>query len=233
MPTSPRPSKTEAIIRITTLTKTYWNGAVAIPAVQGVDLTVRPGEFIALMGPSGSGKSTLMNLLAFLDAPSSGSYWFAGNNITDFSEDYLADLRNSVLGFVFQQFHLLPRTTALDNVALPLLYTGVKRKQARLRAAELLQKVGLGDRVYHRPNELSGGQQQRVSIARALVNNPMVLFCDEPTGNLDTKTSGDIMKLISQLHHEGKTIIMVTHAEEIADYAERRVQLRDGKIVQS
>lgn len=219
------------VIKVVDLVKTYWNGAVAIPALQGINLAVDDGEFLALMGPSGSGKSTLMNLLAFLDAPTSGEYWFAGTNITQFDDNYLATLRNSVLGFVFQQFHLLPRTTALDNVALPLLYVGIRKKIAREQAFMMLQKVGLEDRIYHRPNELSGGQQQRVSIARALVNNPTVLFCDEPTGNLDSKTSEEIMELISQLHQEGKTVIMVTHSDEVAQYADRTILMRDGKIV--
>lgn len=219
------------VIKVVDLVKTYWNGDVAIPALQGINLSVTEGEFLALMGPSGSGKSTLMNLLAFLDAPTSGEYWFADTNITQFDNNYLASLRNSVLGFVFQQFHLLPRTTALDNVALPLLYAGVRKKLARERAYAMLTKVSLQDRIYHRSNELSGGQQQRVSIARALVNNPTVLFCDEPTGNLDSKTSDEIMELISQLHQEGKTVIMVTHSDEVAQYADRTILLRDGKIV--
>lgn len=221
-----------AVIEIKKLTKTYWNGAVAIPAVRGITLTVESGDFLALMGPSGSGKSTLMNLLAFLDAPTSGEYRFVGTNILNFDENYRAELRNSVLGFVFQQFHLLPRTTALDNVTLPLMYAGIKKSDARTRAYDMLKKVGLADRVYHRPNELSGGQQQRVSIARALVNEPTVVFCDEPTGNLDSKTSHEIMELIQILNQEGKTIIMVTHAEEIAHYAQRRIFIRDGLIDQ-
>lgn len=224
---------TPPVIEIKKLTKTYWNGLVAIPAVRGVTLTVEAGDFLALMGPSGSGKSTLMNLLAFLDAPTSGEYRFQGMDILDFNENYRAELRNRVLGFVFQQFHLLPRTTALDNVILPLMYAGVKKTEARGRAYEMLKKVGLADRIYHRPNELSGGQQQRVSIARALVNEPTVLFCDEPTGNLDSKTSHEIMELIQALNQEGKTIIMVTHAEEIAAYAQRRVLIRDGVIAQA
>jgi len=219
------------LIEISKLTKTYWNGSVAIPAVRGVDLTIHEGEFVALMGPSGSGKSTLMNLLAFLDAPSSGQYRFAGKDITAFDDDYLAELRNAVLGFVFQQFHLLPRTTALDNVTLPLLYAGVRKSVARAKAAELLEKVGLADRIYHKPNELSGGQQQRVSIARALVNDPMVLFGDEPTGNLDSKTSVEIMNIFTALHKEGKTIIMVTHEDDVAAYAEKIITLKDGVII--
>lgn len=224
-------SAAAAVIRVVNLEKTYWNGDVAIPAVRGVSLTVNPGDFVALMGPSGSGKSTLMNLLAFLDAPSAGEYFFSGSSITDFDENYRAALRNEVLGFVFQQFHLLPRTTALENVALPLLYAGVKKREAKERAYTMLKKVGLKDRIYHRPNELSGGQQQRVSIARALINNPTVIFCDEPTGNLDSVTSREIMELIQELNSEGKTIIMVTHAEEVADYARIRILMRDGKII--
>ncbi len=221
---------TNEVIRIVDIVKTYWNGTLEVPALRGINLTVHEGEFLALMGPSGSGKSTLMNVLAFLDAPTSGEYWFAGQNITSFSDNYLAELRNAVLGFVFQQFHLLSRTSALDNVALPLLYAGVKKKAARERAYQLLKRVGLSNRIYHKPNELSGGQQQRVSIARALVNNPTVLFCDEPTGNLDTKTSHEIMELISALHDEGKTVIMVTHSDEVAAYASRQIIMRDGKI---
>lgn len=218
------------IIKVVDLVKTYWNGNVAIPALRSINLTVHQGDFLAMMGPSGSGKSTLMNILAFLDAPSSGDYEFSGQSITAFDDHYLAELRNAVLGFVFQQFHLLPRTTALDNVTLPLLYAGVKKRLAREQAYGMLKKVGLADRIYHKPNELSGGQQQRVSIARALVNNPAVLFCDEPTGNLDTKTSHEIMELIRQLHTDGKTVIMVTHSDEVAHYAERVITLRDGMI---
>lgn len=219
------------LVEVVNLTKTYWNGSVAIPAVRGVNLTIHEGEFVALMGPSGSGKSTFMNLLAFLDAPTSGEYRFAGKDITDFDDDYLAELRNAVIGFVFQQFHLLPRATALDNVTLPLLYAGVRKSVARVKAAELLEKVGLADRMYHKPNELSGGQQQRVSIARALVNDPLVLFGDEPTGNLDSKTSVEIMNIFTKLHKEGKTIIMVTHEDDIAAYAQKTITLRDGVIV--
>lgn len=218
------------LIAIKNLTKTYWNGDVPIPAVRGVSLEIANGEFVALMGPSGSGKSTLMNLLAFLDAPSSGEYRFNGVNIVEFNEDYRAELRNAVLGFVFQQFHLLPRTSALDNVALPLLYAGKNKRVARERAFTMLQKVGLENRVYHNPNELSGGQQQRVSIARALVNNPKVIFCDEPTGNLDSKTSVEIMKIFQKLHSEGTSIIMVTHEPDMAEYAGRVIHMRDGEL---
>ncbi len=218
------------LIAIKNLTKTYWNGDVPIPAVRGVSLEIANGEFVALMGPSGSGKSTLMNLLAFLDAPSSGEYKFNGADIVEFNEDYRAELRNAVLGFVFQQFHLLPRTSALDNVALPLLYAGKSKRVARERAFTMLQKVGLENRIYHNPNELSGGQQQRVSIARALVNNPKVIFCDEPTGNLDSKTSVEIMSIFQKLHAEGTSIIMVTHEPDMAEYASRVIHMRDGEL---
>lgn len=218
------------LIAITKLTKTYWNGDVPIPAVRGVSLEIANGEFVALMGPSGSGKSTLMNLLAFLDAPSSGEYKFNGANIVEFNEDYRAELRNAVIGFVFQQFHLLPRTSALDNVALPLLYAGKSKREARERAYAMLQKVDLENRIYHNPNELSGGQQQRVSIARALVNTPKVIFCDEPTGNLDSKTSVEIMKIFQKLHTEGTSIIMVTHEPDMAEYAGRVIHMKDGEL---
>lgn len=227
---SPKP-KTQPLINVTGLEKTYWNGNVAIPAVRGVDLTIYEGEFVALMGASGSGKSTLMNLLAFLDAPSAGTYRFADMNITEFDENYLAELRNAVIGFVFQQFYLLARTSALDNVMLPLLYAGEHKSVARKRAYDVLCKVGLEHRVHHNPNELSGGQQQRVSIARALINEPKVLFCDEPTGNLDSKTSKEIMDIFTTLHNEGKTLIMVTHEQDIAKYAERRIEMKDGKLI--
>lgn len=218
------------IIEITNLKKTYWNGHVSVPAVKDVNLKVEPGDFLALMGPSGSGKSTLLNMLAFLDAPTSGSYKFAGENISNFEDDYLAELRNSVLGFVFQQFDLLPRTSALDNVRLPLMYAGVKKAQQRERAYEALNVVGLGERIYHKPNELSGGQQQRVSIARAIVNKPQVLFCDEPTGNLDSKTAKEIMDILTTLNTEGTTIIMVTHDESVAKAADKTLHMKDGKL---
>lgn len=219
------------LIHIDGLEKTYWNGSIAIPAVRGVDLTVEEGEWIAIMGHSGSGKSTLMNMLAFLDVPSEGSYMFAGRDIQSFDSDYLALLRNKTIGFVFQQFHLLPRTSALDNVRLPLMYAGVPVKKQKELAYKALKKVGLEDRVYHKPNELSGGQQQRVSIARALVNEPRVIFCDEPTGNLDSKTSEEIMGIFKDLHKEGKTLIMVTHEDEIGKMAQRVITMKDGEIV--
>lgn len=218
------------IIEVTNLKKTYWNGHVAIPAVKDVDLVIPEGDFVALMGPSGSGKSTLLNMLAFLDAPTSGKYQFAGTNIEQFDDDYLAELRNATIGFIFQQFHLLPRTTALDNVRVPLMYAGKKKSEQKELAYEALKKVGLSERVYHRPNELSGGQQQRVSIARALVNNPSVLFCDEPTGNLDSETAEEIMDIINGLHKEGKTILMVTHDSKVAAHAKHLVHMKDGKL---
>ncbi len=226
-----RHPSTPPLIEIKHLKKTYWNDKVAIPAIRGVDLSIWEGEFVAIMGHSGSGKSTLMNVLAFLDAPSSGSYHFAGEDIETFDENYLATLRNATIGFVFQQFHLLPRTTALDNVRLPLAYAGKRKKMQKQKAYEALEKVGLADRVYHKPNQLSGGQQQRVSIARALVNDPMIIFCDEPTGNLDSGTTKEIMDIFKNLHKEGKTIIMVTHETTISHYAQRTIRLKDGKIV--
>lgn len=221
----------ETLIQVSNLTKTYWNGEVPIHALRGVNLTVRQGDFLAIMGPSGSGKSTLMSLLAFLDIPTSGQYEFSGHDITSFDENYLAELRNATIGFVFQQFHLLPRTDALENVRLPMLYAGIKKPEQIKRATAALKKVGLANRMDHTPSELSGGQQQRVSIARALVNNPTILFCDEPTGNLDTPTAHEIMRIIGELHKEGKTIIMVTHEDEIAAHAERTVHMKDGKII--
>lgn len=224
------PPRATPLIEVRHLSKTYWNGFVAVHAVQNVHVTIHEGECIALMGPSGSGKSTLMNLLAFLDAPTSGSYTFCGENIQTFDEEYRARLRNATLGFVFQQFYLLSRTSALDNVRLPLLYAGVSSAEQKQRAYEALCKVGLEDRMYHVPNQLSGGQQQRVSIARALVNNPAVLFCDEPTGNLDSGTSQDIMRIFTNLHKEGKTIIIVTHDEHIAQHAQRIIHMKDGTI---
>lgn len=221
----------EQLIVVEGLVKTYETGSVPVPALQGVTLTVFEGDFIALMGPSGSGKSTLMNILAFLDVPTSGHYRFAGIDINTFNEEYRATLRNATLGFVFQQFHLLPRTTAIDNVRLPLQYAGVSVAEQKERAIAALKKVGLEDRIHHKPNELSGGQQQRVSIARALVNNPIILFCDEPTGNLDSRTSHEIMDIFTALNNEGKTIIMVTHEEDIARYAQKTIHVKDGKIV--
>lgn len=224
-------SKKSPLIELTHIKKSYDLGAVTVHALRDISLSIKEGEFVALMGPSGSGKSTLMNILAFLDSPTSGQYRFAGNNIESFDDDYLAVLRNTVIGFVFQQFHLLPRTAAIDNVCLPMQYAGVSKREQKQRAIDALKKVGLGERMHHKPNELSGGQQQRVSIARALVNNPKVLFCDEPTGNLDSKTSIEVMQILQGLHKEGKTIIMVTHESDIAKFAQRTIHIKDGEIV--
>lgn len=230
MTTKKKDKDRSGIISVRNLKKTFYNGDVAIRAVRGVDLDIQEGEFVAIMGPSGSGKSTFMNMIAFLDAPTSGDYQFDGYDIDEFSEEYRAELRNHTLGFVFQQFHLLPRTTALDNVRLPLMYAGMKKRAQIQAAEEALKIVGLENRMDHTPNELSGGQQQRVSIARALVNNPKLVFCDEPTGNLDSVTTFEIMDLLADLHDQGRTIIMVTHEDEVAEYAERVIHMRDGEI---
>ena len=213
------------------ITKTYKSGLLEVPALQGVDLRIARGEYVAIMGPSGSGKSTMMNILGCLDRPTSGTYRLDGEDVSHLDDNALATIRLRKLGFVFQGFNLLPRTDALKNVALPLFYAGVSTRERNARATETLREVGLADRAHHKPSELSGGQQQRVAIARALVNDPAVLLADEPTGNLDTKTSADIMALIDQLHAGGRTIIMVTHDENIARNARRIVRLLDGRIV--
>ena len=205
-------------------------GAEKIRALQSVSITIRRGEYVAFMGPSGSGKSTLMNLIGCLDTPSSGSYVLNGQDVSNMSDDALAEVRNKEIGFVFQTFNLLPRASALDNVALPLVYAGLSRTARHARALDALRSVGLENRASHRPNELSGGQRQRVAIARALVNDPSILLADEPTGNLDTKTSHEIMDLFEALYRQGNTIIMVTHEEDIAQYAHRIIRLRDGLI---
>ncbi len=205
-------------------------GTEKVYALNGVSLNISRNEYVALMGPSGSGKSTLMNLLGLLDSPTSGDYYFNDAHVSDMSDSELANFRNTEVGFVFQTFNLLPRLTALDNVALPLVYSGTG-KQARLkRSREVLTNVGLGDRVDHKPNELSGGQRQRVAIARALVNSPSIILADEPTGNLDTKTSIEIMAILEKLHNLGNTIIVVTHEQEIANHAHRIIRLRDGLL---
>lgn len=198
--------------------------------LKGIDLEINKGEYVALMGPSGSGKSTLMNLLGCLDTPTSGSYILNGKDVSKMHDDELAEIRNKEIGFVFQTFNLLPRTTALDNVALPMVYAGHSKSERKIRAEEVLNQVGLADRMDHQPNQLSGGQRQRVAVARALVNNPSIILADEPTGNLDSKTSEEIMKLFGDIHKLGNTVIIVTHEEEVAAYAHRIIRLRDGLI---
>lgn len=219
-----------AIIRTEGLTKHYVLGAETVRAVQGVDLVIERGEFVAIMGPSGSGKSTFMNLIGCLDTPTSGTYWLNGQPVSDLSDDQLARVRNREIGFVFQTFNLLPRATALHNVELPLIYAGVRGRERRRRAAEMLELVGLGDRMGHKPPELSGGQRQRVAVARALVNNPALLLADEPTGNLDSVTGGEVMRQFKELNENGQTILLVTHEHDIAAYARRQVHLKDGFI---
>jgi len=218
------------LIQATGLAKTYKMGQELIRALVSVDINVKKGEYVAFMGPSGSGKSTLMNIVGALDTPSSGTYILNGNDVSKMSESDLATVRNKEIGFVFQTFNLLPRYSALENVALPLVYAGYSKKDRLARAQKVLEDVGLGNRSDHKPNELSGGQRQRVAIARALVNNPSIILADEPTGNLDSKTSFDIMALFKDLNEKGNTIIMVTHEEDIAAFARRIVRLRDGVI---
>ncbi len=228
---SPQPTPApDTLIALRGLTKVYIMGDQEVRALDGVDLDIRRGEFVAIMGPSGSGKSTLMNLIGCLDTPSSGSYILNGQEVSKMDENQLADLRNREIGFIFQTFNLLPRTSALQNVELPLVYAGVARTVRRQRAEEALRRVQLADRAHHRPNELSGGQRQRVAIARALVNEPSILLADEPTGNLDSTTSGEIMQVFAELHRQGQTIIMVTHEADIAAHAHRVVTLHDGRV---
>ena len=218
------------LIRIRDLAREYQMGEERILALRGVTLDIRRNEYVAIMGPSGSGKSTMMNLLGCLDTPTSGEYWLNGQEVSRLSDDQLAHVRNREIGFVFQTFNLLPRATALHNVELPLVYAGARGKERRERAAAALARVGLEHRMEHRPNELSGGQRQRVAIARALVNNPSILLADEPTGNLDSVTSEEIMRVFGDLHAAGQTVIMVTHEPDIAAHAERVVVLRDGRV---
>ena len=218
------------VIAIEGVTKLYKMGEETIHALRGVSLEIRRNEYLAIMGPSGSGKSTLMNMLGCLDTPTEGRYDFTGKNVATMSDDELADIRNREIGFVFQTFNLLPRSDALHNVELPLIYAGMGRSERISRAKAALESVGLGERLHHRPNELSGGQRQRVAIARALVTRPSIILADEPTGNLDSKTGVEIMTLFDQLYEQGNTIILVTHEEEIAQHARRIVRLRDGLI---
>jgi putative ABC transport system ATP-binding protein len=218
------------VIRVEALTKEYRMGRETVRALRGVDVEIGRNEYVAVMGPSGSGKSTFMNLIGCLDSPSAGEYWLNGHYVADMNDDELARIRNREIGFVFQTFNLLPRSTALDNVELPLVYAGMPRSERRARAREMLDRVGLGDRMEHRPNELSGGQRQRVAIARALVTGPALLLADEPTGNLDSRTGEEIMALFETLHENGQTIMLVTHEAEIAEHAERVIWLKDGLI---
>ena len=220
----------EPIIKVSDITKKYVIGTEEINALNGVTLEVQKNEYVALMGPSGSGKSTLMNMLGCLDSPTSGEYILNGIPVAKMTDNELAEVRNKEIGFVFQTFNLLPRSTTLENVALPLVYAGSKKEARDLRAKEVLEQVGLGNRMSHKPNELSGGQRQRVAIARALVNKPAIILADEPTGNLDSKTSIEIMGLLEDIHKLGNTIILVTHEEDIAKYAHRIVRLKDGII---
>lgn len=220
----------DLVIKIRNITRNFPLGNEVVKVLKGIDLDIERGEYVALMGPSGSGKSTLMNLLGCLDTPTSGTYELNGKDVSNMSDDELAEIRNREIGFVFQTFNLLPRTTALENVALPMIYAGKSKKERTERATQVLQDVGLGDRMDHRPNQLSGGQRQRVAVGRALVNNPSIILADEPTGNLDSKTSLEIMNLFNQIHKAGNTVILVTHEEEIAENAHRIIRLRDGMI---
>jgi putative ABC transport system ATP-binding protein len=218
------------VIRIENLTRFYTIGEETVRALNGINLSIQKNEYVALMGPSGSGKSTLMNIIGCLDTPTSGEYFLNGPNVAQLSDSELAAIRNKEIGFVFQTFNLLPRLTALQNVALPLVYAGIPEAERLKKAKEVLEQVGLGDRIKHRPNELSGGQRQRVAVARALVNHPSIILADEPTGNLDSKTSEEIMQLLDIIHQAGNTIVLVTHEEDIALRAKRVVRMRDGII---
>lgn len=221
---------TTAIIQLEKIEKSYYMGNHTIPVLKGISMEIQRNEYVALMGPSGSGKSTLMNILGCLDSPTGGKYILNSQDVSQMSDDELAQVRNNEIGFVFQQFNLLPRLSAAENVALPLVYAGVSKKERMERALEALRKVGLADRSHHKSNELSGGQIQRVAIARALVNNPSILLADEPTGNLDSKTSVEVMELFANIHATGNTVVLVTHEEDIAAYAHRVVRLRDGLV---
>ncbi|MBD1394948.1 ABC transporter ATP-binding protein [Mucilaginibacter glaciei] len=223
-------TKQEPLITIKDIGRKYVIGAEIIHAIKSVSLTINKGEFVALMGPSGSGKSTLMNILGCLDTPTKGEYILNGINVSHMTDNDLAEVRNTEIGFVFQTFNLLPRNSALDNVALPLVYAGISKEKRNERARKALENVGLGNRTDHRPNELSGGQRQRVAVARALINDPSIILADEPTGNLDTKTSIEIMGLMEDIHAKGNTIILVTHEEDIAMHAHRIVRMRDGLV---
>ncbi len=220
----------ETVINLDKIVKNYYIGSIVVEALRSVDIDIKTNEYVAIMGPSGSGKSTLMNLVGALDTPTSGSYVLNGTDVSKMDDDRLAEIRNQEIGFIFQTFNLLPRYTALENVMLPLVYAGIGKSERVEMATKTLAEVGLADRMDHKPNELSGGQRQRVAVARALVNNPSIILADEPTGNLDSKTSIDIMKLFGEIHNKGNTIILVTHEEDIARYAHRIIRLIDGMI---
>ncbi len=228
--TSNRDDAAEAVIRTRDLRRDYEMGSEVVRALRGVDLEIAAGEFVAVMGPSGSGKTTLMNLISCLDAPTAGAYWLSGRRVSELDDDALARVRNREIGFVFQTFNLLPRASALQNVELPLAYAGLGKRERRPRAEAVLARLGLEDRMHHRPPELSGGQRQRVAIARALVNEPSLLLADEPTGNLDSETSSEILDVFEELHDAGQTLVLVTHEPEVAVHARREVHLRDGCV---
>ena len=228
--TTTAPSDAAPIIRLRNVSRTYEMGHVLVPALDDVSLDVHPGEFVAIVGPSGSGKSTMMNILGCLDRPTAGSYELAGTPVAELDDDGLARLRSRTIGFVFQSYNLLPRTTAMDNVATPLLYQGVGRAERARRARAALERLGLGDRVTHEPTELSGGQQQRVAVARALVTEPAMILADEPTGNLDSRSGADVLAVLRELHASGRTIVLITHDAEVAASAGRQVHLLDGRI---
>ncbi len=229
---TPEVSRDVPVIQLRGLSKTYVVGSEKIHAIAGIDLDVCAGEYVAIMGSSGSGKSTLMNMIGCLDTPTSGNYALNGTEVTSFSDDQLAEIRNREIGFIFQTFNLLPRITAAQNVELPLVYAGVSGPERQRRVREALVSVGLGDRILHKPNELSGGQRQRVAIARALVNRPVLILADEPTGNLDSGTSREIMAILGELNQQGHTVIIVTHEKDIAEHCRRTIRLSDGKIIE-